>query len=175
MTPQNSDELPLRIIAVEDQPHLETIRELFREYADSIDIDLCFQGFADEMAGLPGKYAPPAGRLLLALAGDQVAGCVALRPLDKEVCEMKRLYVRPAFRRRGAGRLLVRATIGAANTVGYRRMRLDSLATMKEAIALYESMGFRHTRPYCENPSPHAVFMGLDLLPKISGQAPLAA
>jgi putative acetyltransferase len=113
--------------------------------------------------------------LLLALAGDQVAGCVAFRPLAEGVCEMKRLYVRPVFRGRGAARLLVRATIADAVAAGYRWMRLDSLATMKEAIALYESLGFRHTRPYCENPSPHAVFMELDLPPKTSGQAPSAA
>jgi putative acetyltransferase len=156
----NSGTPALRIIAAQD---LETIRELFREYADSLEIDLCFQGFALELAGLPGKYAPPAGRLLLAVEGDKTAGCVALRPLGEAVCEMKRLYVRPAFRGRGAGRMLVRALVDAARTAGYRQMRLDTLATMKEAIALYESMGFRHIRPYYENPSPHAVFMELDL------------
>lgn len=171
----NSRKPPLRIIDGDTESHLAVIRELFREYADSIEIDLCFQGFAEELAGLPGKYAPPAGRLLLALAGDEVAGCVALRPLTEGICEMKRLYVRPAFRGRGAGRLLVRALIADAVRAGYRRMRLDTLATMKEAIALYESLGFRHTRPYCDNPSPHAVFMELDLPPKTSGQAPPAA
>jgi len=163
--------LPLRILAADRPPHLETIRSLFQEYADSIEIDLCFQNFAAELAGLPGKYAPPAGRLLLAMAGEQIAGCVALRPLDEGVCEMKRLYVRPEFRRHGAGRELVQAVIAEAGAAGYRQMRLDSLATMKAAIALYESLGFRHTRPYCENPSPHAVFMELDLRPKTSGQA----
>jgi putative acetyltransferase len=175
MSPKHADQRPLRIITTDTQAHLETIRELFREYADAIEIDLCFQGFAEELAGLPGKYAPPAGRLLLALAGDQAAGCVALRPLDEGVCELKRLYVRPAFRRCGAGRLLVRAIIAAAQAAGYGQIRLDTLATMKEAIALYETMGFDRTQPYCENPSPHAVFMELDLAPKISGQAPLGA
>lgn len=175
VNPVNSSDLPLHIIGAASPSHLATIRELFREYADSIEIDLCFQGFAEELAGLPGKYAPPAGRLLLALSGDQVAGCVALRPLAEGVCEMKRLYVRPAFRGRGTGRLLVRATIADAVAAGYRRMRLDTLATMKEAIALYESLGFRHVEPYYQNPSPHAVFMELALPPNISGQVPPAA
>lgn len=171
----NSHEPTLRIVPAEGQSHLAAIRELFREYADSIEIDLCFQGFAEELAGLPGRYAPPAGRLLLAQAGDELAGCAALRPLAEDVCEMKRLYVRPAFRGRGAGRLLVRSLIADAVTAGYHQMRLDTLASMKQAIALYESIGFRHTRPYCENPSPHAVFMELELPKKISGQAPAAA
>jgi ribosomal protein S18 acetylase RimI-like enzyme len=171
----NSNKRVLHIIDAQDRGHLETVRELFQEYATSLDLDLCFQGFAEELAGLPGKYAPPAGRLLLAVETDKVAGCVALRLLTEGVCEMKRLYVRPAFRGRGAGRMLVRTIVAAAATAGYRQMRLDTLATMKEAIALYESMGFRHIRPYYENPSPHAVFMELDLLPKISGQAPLVA
>lgn len=175
MTPSHSNEPTLRVVAAESQAQLETIRELFREYADSIEIDLCFQNFAEELAGLPGKYAPPAGRLLLALVGGEAAGCVGLRPLADTVCEMKRLYVRPAFRGRGAGRTLVRATIAAAEAAGYRQMRLDTLATMREAIALYQSMGFRQTGPYCANPSPHAVFMALDLRPEISGQAPPTA
>ena len=166
---------PCAIVPADSQPRLQLIRQLFREYADSIEIDLCFQGFEEELKELPGKYAPPAGRLLLALAGDHVAGCAALRPLEPGVCEMKRLYVRPAFRGHGAGRSLVRTLTSAAVDSGYRQMRLDTLATMKEAIALYESMGFRHIRPYYENPSPHAVFMELDLLPENSGQAPSAA
>ncbi len=166
----NPDELPLSILSADRPPRLETIRKLFQEYADSIEIDLCFQNFAAELAGLPGKYAPPAGRLLLAMAGEQVAGCVALRPLEEAVCEMKRLYVPPAFRGHGTGRRLVRAVIAAAEAAGYSQMRLDSLATMKAAIALYESLGFRHIQPYCENPSPLAVFMELDLNPKTAGQ-----
>ena len=171
----SSNHLPLAIVPADSQPRLQLIRQLFREYADSIEIDLCFQGFEEELALLPGKYAPPTGRLLLAMAGEQIAGCAALRPLEPGVCEMKRLYVRPAFRGHGTGRRLVRALISAAVSAGYRQMRLDTLASMKEAIALYESMGFRQISPYYENPTPHAVFMELDLSPENSGQAPPAA
>lgn len=159
-----SSEAPLLRIAAVDQPsQLSIIRQLFQEYSDEIEIDLCFQNFARELAELPGKYAPPAGRLYLAMAGEAPAGCVALRPLAPEVAELKRLYVRPAFRRHGTGRLLTETALQAAGEIGYRTMRLDTLATMKPAIALYESLGFRHTSPYCNNPSPHAVFMEIDL------------
>lgn len=146
---------------------LPAIRELFLEYAASIEVDLCFQNFNQELAELPGRYAPPAGRLFLAKYGDNLAGCVALRPIEESVCEMKRLYVRPAHRGQGLGRTLAQAVINAAREIGYQRMRLDTLGSMKEAIALYESLGFRRTVPYYHNPSSCAVFMELDLASRL--------
>ena len=142
---------------------LREVRELFREYARSIEIDLCFQNFEQELAELPGKYAPPEGRLLVAKAEQEIAGCVALRPAGDGICEMKRLYVRPTFRGRGLGRELANTSITAARQIGYGRMRLDTLASMTEAIALYESLGFRRIEAYYHNPSPKAVFMELHL------------
>jgi len=143
--------------------HLATVRELFMEYANSIEVDLCFQNFNQELAQLPGSYAPPDGRLFLAAEGTTPAGCVALRKIENSICEMKRLYVRPAFRGKGAGRILAQAVIQAAREHGYHRMRLDTLSSMKEAIALYESLGFQRIPPYYDNPSPLAVFMELRL------------
>ena len=155
--------LSVQISDAHSTAHLATVQELFREYAKGIGIDLCFQNFDQELAELPGKYAPPEGRLLLALAGAEVAGCVALRKIGEGICEMKRLYVRPTFRRAGAGKMLARAVISAAGESGYDRMRLDTLSSMNEAIALYESLGFRRIEPYCHNPSAGAVFMELKL------------
>jgi putative acetyltransferase len=142
---------------------LDIIRDLFREYAAGTGLDLCFQNFEQELDTLPGRYAPPTGRLLLAREGTEAAGCVALRDLGDAVCEMKRLYVRPAFRNRGVGRELAVAIIGHAQQIGYARMRLDTLASMKPAIALYESLGFRRIAPYYHNPIAEAVFLELDL------------
>jgi ribosomal protein S18 acetylase RimI-like enzyme len=153
----------VQLIAAHSQDRLHSIRELFREYADSLELDLCFQNFQDELATLPGKYAPPAGRLLLALDGEAVAGCVALRPIDPQIAEMKRLYVRPAFRRKGAGKLLAQAIIEEAGRIGYARIRLDTLATMKQAISLYRSLGFGDIPAYYDNPSDSAKFMELKL------------
>jgi carbonic anhydrase len=138
-------------------------RILFQEYANSLEIDLCFQNLREELATLPGKYAPPSGRLLLALQGEAVAGCVALRKIDSETAEMKRLYVRPAFRRTGTGRKLAQAIIENARQIGYARIRLDTLSTMKEAISLYRSLGFQPIPAYYENPDSSAEFLELKL------------
>jgi ribosomal protein S18 acetylase RimI-like enzyme len=142
---------------------VEEARRLFQEYAADIRVDLCFQNFQEELASLPGKYAPPEGALLLARDDDQFAGCVALRKLEDEVCEMKRLYVRPVCRGGGVGRALAVRVIDEARQLGYGIMRLDTLAWMKPAITLYEQIGFRRIEPYCYNPQSDAVYMELML------------
>jgi putative acetyltransferase len=142
---------------------LQQARRLFEEYAASLDVDLCFQGFQRELDTLPGSYAPPAGRLLVARQDGEVAGCIALRPLDPGICEMKRLYVRPAFRGSGLGRMLIDRIIEEARSIGYRQMRLDSLPSMIPAIGLYRRLGFRDIPSYGKNPVDGAVFLELPL------------
>jgi ribosomal protein S18 acetylase RimI-like enzyme len=152
-----------------DTPHaIAEIRRLFREYAASLDVDLCFQGFEQELASLPGAYAPPRGRLLLALDEGQSAACIALRPLGEDACEMKRLYVRPEFRGRSLGRQLAEVVIDTARTLGYAHMRLDTLPSMRDAIALYRFLGFVEIEPYYPNPVPGALFMELSLRGAVS-------
>jgi 2-haloacid dehalogenase/putative hydrolase of the HAD superfamily len=134
-------------------------RALFLEYAEGLGIDLAFQDFESELASLPGAYIPPRGALLLATYGVQVAGCAALRPFQGEICEMKRLYVRPRCRKRGIGRTLAAAILSAARRAGYAHMRLDTLPWMNAAIALYRSMGFHEILSYRHNPVPGTVYM----------------
>jgi putative acetyltransferase len=153
----------VKFIQAESPEHVARARELFQEYAVSLGFSLCFQGFDKELAGLPGEYALRDGRLLLALENEQNAGCVALRRIDKETCEMKRLYVRPVFRGKGVGRELARTIIEEAREMGYRKMRLDTLPSMKEAIALYQSLGFRPIESYRHNPIEGAIYMELRL------------
>jgi ribosomal protein S18 acetylase RimI-like enzyme len=158
----------MTLVHAKSKEQLATIRLLFEEYAASLDVDLCFQGFEQELAELPGDYELPKGRLLLALEGTTPTGCVALRGISNEVCEMKRLYVRPAFRGKKCGLNLAQAIIREAHTIGYQRMRLDTLPSMKQAIALYRSLGFKEIPPYRDNPVCGALFFELDLA-KMSG------
>ena len=143
---------------------LAQVRELFLEYATSLGFSLCFQGFDDELRDLPGMYAPPSGRLLLASENGAAAGCVGIHALADGAAEMKRLYVRQAFRGRGLGRTLAVRACDEARSCGYRSIRLDTIAgTMESAIALYRSLGFREIPPYRENPIPGALYLEASL------------
>jgi GNAT superfamily N-acetyltransferase len=157
----------MNIFQVNGEQDIQRARGLFEEYASGLGISLCFQNFDQELKNLPGNYAPPDGRLLLATEDDQLAGCVALRKLAPGVCEMKRLFVRPSHRGTGLGRVLVGRIIDEARKLGYAHMRLDTLpGRMDKAIALYHSIGFVEIGPYCENPVEGAKFMELDLQTK---------
>ncbi len=146
---------------------LQTVRQLFLEYQAGLGIDLCFQGFEAELAELPGAYAPPAGTLLLACIDGEPAGCCAMRPLYNtdhlNACEMKRLFVRPAFRGFGLGRLLVERVMSDGQLAGYTTMLLDTLSDMETARALYQEVGFVEVAPYYHNPIPGAHYLKVDL------------
>lgn len=142
-----------------------TARALFEEYQRSLGISLCFQNFDEELRTLPGVYAQPAGRLLLAFAGEEPAGCVAIRRIEEGICELKRLWVRSVFRGTGLGRLLVETVLHEARNIGYRRMRLDTLPSMKAAQALYLSTGFLDIPPYNDHPLEGTRFMEAILPP----------
>jgi carbonic anhydrase len=151
-----------RIIQAETPEQIEEIRRLFREYEAWLGLDLCFQGFEEELANLPGKYAKPDGRLFLALVDKKSAGCIALRKLEEGVCEMKRLYIRDKFRGLGLGQTLIEKLIEEARLTGYRKMRLDTLPDkMAKAVKLYESYGFREIPAYYYNPYGETLFMEL--------------
>lgn len=159
----------MKIFQANSDDEIEKARALFEEYASGIGISLCFQNFDRELAKLPGDYAPPDGRLLLASEEDQLAGCIAMRKLGPNVCEMKRLFLRPAYRGKGLGRVLAESIIDEARKLGYTHMRLDTLpGRMDKAIELYRSIGFVEIGPYCENPVEGAKFMELDLSTKMN-------
>jgi len=146
-----------------DPAAMNVVRGLFVEYQKALGVDLSFQGFAAELESLPGEYAPPRGRLLLARDGDSAAGCVAMRALTNDTCEMKRLYVCPPFREGGVGRQLAERVIAEARAAGYRHMNLDTLPTMAGAQRLYERLGFTEIAPYRHNPIAGSRFLALQL------------
>ena len=154
----------LVLMQAESPAQVSQVRELFLEYAQSLGFSLCFQNFDKELAGLPGDYASPDGRLLLAEHENQLAGCVALHRLEPGICEMKRLYLRPQFRGKRLGRALADSIITEARQIGYQRMRLDTVEpVMKDAVAMYRRIGFREIAPYCQNPIAGALYMELEL------------
>jgi ribosomal protein S18 acetylase RimI-like enzyme len=154
----------LTLKQAESPAQIAQARELFLEYAESLGFSLCFQSFDRELAGLPGDYVPPDGRLLLAEYRSELAGCVALHKLESGICEMKRLYLRPQLRGRGVGRALAESLIAEARTIGYRKMRLDTVApVMPNAVAMYRRLGFVEIEPYRPNPIEGALYMELAL------------
>jgi GNAT superfamily N-acetyltransferase len=165
--------MPFRLLKVRHPQEVAAASVLFREYADWLGVDLSFQDFESELSTLPGKYAPPDGELMLARshAGDAL-GCVGVRPLDAAVvCEMKRLYVRPAARGSGVGRALIGAIIESAKELGYAEMKLDTLPWMDSAMALYRQFGFEEIAAYCDNPVPGTRYLGKRLAAKLSAKA----
>jgi ribosomal protein S18 acetylase RimI-like enzyme len=155
----------MQILQATSPAHIQIARELFREYSAWLEIDVCFQDFERELANLPGDYAPPAGRLLLAFDDDNAtAGYIALRPLGNDICEMKRLFVRPSFRGAGLGRQLADRILAEARDIGYTKMRLDTIPEkMGRAIAMYRSLGFKEIDRYYDNPFDGAIFMEVEL------------
>jgi putative acetyltransferase len=151
-------------VPAESPAQVALVRELFLEYAQSLGVNLCFQNFEAELAELPGHYAPPGGRLLLAEYKRQLCGCVALHQWEPGVCEMKRLYLRPLFRGKGLGRAIAETIIAEARNIGYRQMRLDTIEPiMKDAVEMYRKLGFREIAPYRPNPIAGAMYMELQL------------
>jgi putative acetyltransferase len=161
------NDAPMTLFTPCDEDHFRQIRTLFTEYGDAVSVDLCFQNFAEELRTLPGEYSGPRGALLAVIVGNEFAGCCAMRALDTvdyaNACELKRLYVRPAFRGRGLGRLLAEGILDAARLADYDCVLLDTLNDMESARALYEGLGFRQIPPYYFNPIPGAHYLKADL------------
>lgn len=153
----------VRFVKVDEGEDLDVIRQLFREYAESLEIDLCFQNFEEELKALPGKYAAPEGTMILALVDGESAGCIALRKSSEGIAEMKRLFVRDDYRGLHIGKRLVQLILEEAARLGYSYIRLDTLSTMKEAVSLYQSFGFYEIAPYIYNPIEDAKYMELRL------------
>jgi putative acetyltransferase len=164
MAPQPSSQHRFHIEQVTTSAHVKAAHDLFLEYANSLGFSLCFQNFDHELRTLPGDYAPPHGRLLLAYLNDAPVGCVALHAYESDVCEMKRLYVRPEARGHALGRLLVEHLIKEARAIGYKRMRLDTVEPiMTKAVLLYRDMGFEEIHAYRENPMEGTLYFELKL------------
>lgn len=153
--------MSLRIESAYDK--LDNIKELFNEYAAMLNLDLSFQDYEHELASLPRRYDMPNGRLYIALFDDKLAGCIGLRPLREDWCEMKRLFVRPQFRGKKVGRILVEKIIADAKSIGYKHMVLDTIPALENAVNLYKNIGFHETEPYCYNSVEGALFLRLDL------------
>jgi putative acetyltransferase len=153
----------MQIVAVQTGEQLEAVRRLFEEYWNSFGFTPCFQNFGAELAALPGDYVPPGGRLALALVSGAAAGCAALRRIDSQRCEAKRLYVKPEYRERGIGRALLDWVIAEARGAGYRELVGDTLPVMQRALAMYDRMGFKRTTPIAGEPTPGAVYIRLPL------------
>ena len=158
-----AEESKTKIVTATGVERFEQARLLFKEYAESLKIDLCFQNFDEELINLETIYSPPDGSLLLAFYDRKIAGCVAVRKLEADVCEMKRVFVKPEFQNFGIGKNLIAAVIERAREFDYERMRLDTLPVMQRAQKLYSSFGFEKIAAYRYNPDPNTVFMELDL------------
>lgn len=152
------------IVEASSEDHIKAVKNLFLEYARWLDFPLCFQGFDEELSGLPGKYTPPEGRLYLVLDEGKYTGCIGLRRFEGKICEMKRLYVKPAYRGKGIGNALIQKITNEAKAIGYRTMRLDTIRErMRNAVTLYEKHGFLEIDAYYDNPNPHTLYMELKL------------
>lgn len=158
-SPHSTPPPQIEIRPVSTPAEMEDVRQLFLAYVQSLDTDLSFQNFQEELASLPGKYAPPKGALYLALVEGKAAGCIALRPMEEKICEMKRLYIYPEYRHLGLGKLLVMKIIAEGQKLGYSAVRLDTLTSMTAALALYRAQGFREIPPYTFNPLDGATYM----------------
>ncbi len=155
--------IELVVDVAQSQDRVEDARNLISEYAASLGVDLCFQNFDEEMATFPSEYSPPSGALFLALHQNDSVGCVALRRISDQICEMKRLYVKAEYRGRGLGKLLIESVIERARKMGYKAIRLDTLPSMKEAISIYTKMGFKPIKAYRPNPVPGTLYLELRL------------
>ena len=153
----------MKIFEATTPEHIDIARALFREYQQFLNVDLCFQGFEEELASLPGKYAPPNGAILLAKVEQDIAGCVAVRELKDGTCEMKRLYVKDKFRGLAIGKQLAKAIVAQAKALQYQKMQLDTLERLETAMGIYQKLGFKKTSPYYANPLDEVVYWELDL------------